>query len=300
MKKFYVAILIIMVTYFSLPVNANSFNYNNIEVKLAPMDVVVQDDEDIYIGTTYDENSKDGYEIMTDSNGNKYKYRTRYIKRNSTDLTLYQSQYIFSLYKGQTKSVTESYTATRSSSVNWSSSTTSSTSFQLAQQGINSSMSTTLSTNNAESSTYSITKGTVYSFPENAPVDVGYCNLYAGFCHDIYDIVADYVPYKTYDKKTKVLFKSITTLPFIPDDPIYEFDIIVTLEDGREFKYHAICPEHHYHEDYDKIPEIKWALREYADGYKHEVISAYDFNSRAVFQGTVTRPISYEKYVYVY
>ncbi|GMQ57722.1 hypothetical protein AN1V17_21170 [Vallitalea sediminicola] len=300
MKKFYAIILIIILTSFSLPVSANS---DNINVKLIPMNILAEDEEPVYIGNNYAENSMTGYEVMTDSNGNKYKYRIRYIRRNSTDLTLNQSQFILNLYRGQTKSVTESYSATRSSSVNWSSSSTSSSSFNSAESGINSSMSTTLSTNNAESASYSISRGTIYVFPTDAPADARYCNIYAGFCQDIYDVVSDYVPFRVYDKKTKVTYTNVTTPPPYPDeDPyhMYEFDITVELEDGRVYRYNVTCPPHHFEDDYYEIPEVKRVLREYADGYKHETISEYDFSSREVFNGTLIMPIPYERHVYIY
>ncbi|QUH29544.1 hypothetical protein [Vallitalea guaymasensis] len=300
MKKLYAIILIIILTTFTLPVSANS---SNVDVKMVPINLLTEDEEPVYIGNNYDENSSAGYEDMTDSNGNKYKYRIRYIKRKSTDLTLQQSQFILNLYRGQTKSVTESYTATRSSSVDWSSSSTSSSSFQSAEKGISSSMSTTLQTHNAESASYSISKGTTYVFPEDAPASARYCNIYAGFCQDIYDVVSDYVPFRVYDKKTKVTYTNVTTPPPYPDeDPyhMYEFDITVQLEDGRVYRYHVTCPPHHYEDDYYQIPEVKRVLREYEDGYKHETISGYDFSSREVFYGTLIMPIPYERHVFIY
>ncbi|WP_066495906.1 hypothetical protein [Abyssisolibacter fermentans] len=255
--------------------------------------------EDIYIGIPYDENSTAGYEIKTDSNGNKYKQRIRHIKRTSTDLTLVQSEFLLSLYPGQTKTVTETHTDTRSTSVQWSTTTSTSASFKAVNSSVNTSVSTTLATNNASSSSYSISKGTSYAFPVGAPADARYCNIYSGFCHDIYEVVIDYVPYKTYDKKTKVT-DIIVTSPAVPDGLSYEFDISVWLADGRFLQYHTFCAPHHYNDDYYKIPEVMRELLPFEDGYYHEITSGYDFSSREEFYGTIKKPIPYERHVYIY
>lgn len=308
MKKVYVLLLAIMLTCTSLPAYAHTYDNNRSitvsqSLQVRPINPLAEKSQNIYIGVPYNENSTDGYTIKTDSNGQKYKFRIRHIKRTHTDLELYQSQYIFSLYNGQTKSVTENYTSTRSSSVTWSVNTQASASFNIAKVGVKASVSTTLTNNNAQSSSYSITKGTVYSFPNNAPPEAMYCNLYAGFCHDVYEVVSDYVPYKTVEKKTKVTSISVTTPPPDPDEDPFkmgEFDIRVRLADGRVLTYFVTCPPHHNDPDYNQVPEVRAVLSQFDDGYYYEYSSGYDYSSREVFTGTLRRPIPYEQFVYVY
>lgn len=285
MKRLFLIILILLLAFSSISVYADSLNS-----KLTILEKPMADDPPIFIGTPYPEQSRDGYIEKIDKNGNKYKHRVRHLKLKYIDPALHESRYLFSLYRGKTITLTETYYVSRTSSWGWSQSTNDSISFKDAETQINSSVTTTLKTSNSHTVSYTYSKGTKYSFPENAPPDKDYCSLFAGFNHAIYEIIIDYVPCVTSTKMTKIIGKNMhkSISPYPGDQPYDEYDVVLMLEDKRVIFIHA-----------KSYSSAKAILSSYADNWYRETEEYYDFNNRKVFDGTLQFPIYNEMYRYI-
>lgn len=239
----------------------------------------------IYIGDFYDENSQAGY-VITEKDGKKCKLRLRHIKKSHTEDYLYNSKFLMSLYRGQSKSVSETITDSKTTSVTRSVTTSLSAGFKLFGAKSEAKVSTTLQDQRQWTHSYTISTTDSYTFPSDVPAEYSYVNLYSGFTHDMYEAIVDYVPYETYDKKTKVTSINVTTPPPYPDDDPFkmvEYDVWVHLADGRTLHYNGMVPPHHAQHGIEDSPEVQAILSKFDDGYHHEYTSGYNFNNREEF-----------------
>lgn len=262
---------------------------------------------EIYIGAFYGENSHAGY-INIEQNGVKGKIRVREIKLVDNERKLYNSKALMNLYRGQSKTIGRSITDSKTTTISKAISVTAG-----AEGGILGKASVevkaTLEEQKSWSHSYTISSSDTYTFPSNMPNNISYVNIYSGFTNDIYEAVVDFVPYETYDKKTKVDSISVTS-PARPrsdnDDPrgnrydSYEIDVTVYLADGRRFEYHSSVPPHHFNAhvgDLSQLPEAKRFTSQFSDGYYHEYTSGYNYDNKEVVKHIVKVPIPSIKHV---
>ncbi len=263
--------------------------------------------EKIYIGPYYDENSNAGY-INTEHNGVKGKIRVREIKLVDNERKLYNSIFLMNLYRGQSKTIGRSITDSKTTTISKAISVTAGAEAGFLGNGGSIEVQATLEEENSWSHSYTISSSDTYTFPNSMPENISYVNIYSGFTNDIYEAIVEFIPFETYDKKTKVDNIYVTSPPRPPsdDDPrgdrfgSYEIDITVYLADGRVLEYHSTVPPHHFNAhvgDLSQLPEAKRYTSKFSDGYYHEYTSGYNYNNKQVVKHILKVPIPSIKHV---
>ncbi|GMQ61944.1 hypothetical protein [Vallitalea maricola] len=225
---------------------------------------------DIYLGPKYPESSQSGYEKYTDSQGNKYLYRIRHIKLVQMDYgDVTHAKIVETVPRGHTKTTEKTVTVQKSFSYTWSIGG----SHTQTLNALEGQLSRTLTVNYSQTyntiHTYTITEGTKYTFPSEAPLKYNVAYFWAGFIHDKYETCADVVEYKRFKNKTKVLSYQFKR---DPRDPKLD-QVIFKLEDGRTKK---ILARH-----FDRY---------YENGYFIEYRWGYDYDNKITVYGELLSP----------
>ena len=250
----------------------------------------------IYIGEFYDEYSKNGYtEEIKD--GLKCLMRVREIKRIGVGEYLYNSKHLVDLYRGQSQSLTETKTDSKTTSVTEGVSVTGTYSIGLVQFGPRAKISieTSLQKEKRWTNTYTFSTTDVFTFPEDVPSEYSYVSIYSGFTHDNYKSVVDYVPYEEFEKNTEIRDCYLTIPGPWNEGEGSEYDIWLELADGRRVSYYnGYVPYRilYQYSDIRDVPFVKMRLDAAKEmDYYTEYTYGYNYDNREVLEHDVVIPI---------
>lgn len=245
-------------------------------------------EKDMYIGTPYNEYSKEGYQEITMEN-KKFLIRTRYIKlKNPAATDIYNIQFLETVQRGRTVTTTKTTTVSNTVASSWSNSTTLSVSAtmnvsaKIIGQKLNTSLSNTYTFGGSRSETITdqVSKGEILNFPSDFPSDINIAYWYVGLCDAEYDVLVDIVPFLNSERKTKII-KSEWLSPELDSNgrPIsYDFKNKITLIDGRVIikpysemkKFIKYENNTSYYSDYTGPLEPRYDLKKSIEGKLYE------------------------------
>ncbi|WP_432406680.1 hypothetical protein [Wukongibacter sp. M2B1] len=249
---------------------------------------------EIYLFNSYSKSSKDGFKSIVTKDGKRYKMRVRSAQfdlANGGPIT--NMTHILTVPAGKTitNETTKTITSKTATFVKGSAS------ISLAQpilKLINATVNIESGHSEERTETYSVKRGTAYSFPTQPKYqNYDYVKYYIGFDYDHYNLVIDYVPSVEFNQLKKVV--DVIEIPgkIDPTDDriIYDGELIFVLEDGtrERFSIDGYYPREDIEYIYDNYTTTKDGKLYYKCKW-----TEWDYNSMITEYATYKIPVPIE------